>query len=137
MRKPLPIRSRKGNDTGHFRDGRFVPGERADSDRVRPGEVRVAVAHPQSLAYKIDSIQITGTPKHWRVHDLTIGGRSQTIHAGTLAGDAFREDGILRDLRLDTVQTAMDVAMIVEYVGPNPEGEPFEAVTVGLMMTLP
>ena len=35
-RRPLPIRSRKGNDTGHFRDGHFVPGESADDDRVKP-----------------------------------------------------------------------------------------------------
>jgi broad specificity phosphatase PhoE len=39
----------------------------------------------------------------------------------------FGPGGLLEHLKLATLQTAMNFTLIVEYVGPEPEGEVFEA----------
>lgn len=55
----------------------------------------------------------------WIVHDIQIGGRSQFVQAGCLPGDMFGADATESFLHFDTAQTAMDVTLIVEYVGPH------------------
>ena len=66
------------------------------------------------------------------VHDIKVGNRSQfASKRGPAAGTEFGPGGICEHLRLKTCQTAMDLSIIVEYVGPEADGEVFEATLVG------
>lgn len=90
------------------------------------------VVRPQFLAYRVEEIEICGDPGRWLVHDIRVGNRSQRMSATPpLPGSVFRKGGIMSDLRFETCQTGMDLSFDVEYVGPVPEGEVFEAVLVG------
>lgn len=100
--------------------------------RIRPGVIAKVTERPQWCAYRVEEIEIDGDPSRWRVHDIQVGSRPQS--ASTLRpipGERFCKGGIMSELRLETCQTAMDFSLTVEYVGPLPEGEVFEATIVG------
>jgi hypothetical protein len=131
-RAPMPVRSRVG-DFACSVDAKLKNEVTSIKTPNCPPKMIVSVtARPQCVAYRVEDIQITKHPAHWRVHAITCGNVDQTVQQGPLGGVAFDEHGILRNVRLRTLGTAMDFVMHVEYIGPNPEGEPFEAVTVGL-----
>lgn len=46
-------------------------------------------------------------------------------------GREFTPGGACNRLVLETIQTAMDFDLVVEYVGPEADGEVFEMLTVG------
>lgn len=104
--------------------------------RVCAGEVFSVVVRPSWAAYRVEEIEIEGTPSRWRVHDVKVGNRSQC--AGTrrpIPGPRFCKGGILDEVRLDLCQVGMDFTLVVEYVGPLAEGEVFEATLVGVAVT--
>lgn len=51
---------------------------------------------------------------------------------GPAPGTEFGPGGLLEHMKLETLQTAMDFTIVVEYVGPEANGEVFEATVVGL-----
>lgn len=131
-REALPIRSRKGNYCAKHMNALGAEVRDLPNDRCPPGVVVNVNATAQRAAYHIDQLQITGHPEHWRVHDISIGNRSQFVQAsGGVNGIAFGPHGILRDVKLEPMFGAMDLIMLVEYIGPNPEGMPFEAGALG------
>ena len=79
-------------------------------------------------------IVICGEPSRWIVEDILVGNRSQLANKGEIPGEAFALPG--DDLRLDTVQTAMDFKLCVRYVGPVAGGEPFSAYAIGPIASL-
>jgi hypothetical protein len=96
------------------------------------GEIFDVVIRPQCLAFRPEDLAIKGDPSYWMVHDIKVGNRSQFVdRRGPAPGKEFGPGGILEHLRLETVQTAMDLMVRVEYVGPDPEGAVFEATMVG------
>jgi hypothetical protein len=109
--EPLKIKRGKGSD-GHYH-------------RV--------VARPQVIAYRVEDIAIHGDRSRWVVHDIVVGNRSQfAAKRGPAIGTEFGPGGILEHMKLETLQTAMDFTLVVEYVGPEIDGEVFEATVVGL-----
>jgi hypothetical protein len=101
----------------------------------KPFEV---VVRPQFAAFRPEDFAIKGDRSRWLVHDIKVGNRSQFLahHPEPVPGTEFGPNGVLEHLRLETVQTAMDLAICVEYIGPEPEGEVFEATVVGTAFTL-
>lgn len=100
--------------------------------KVVPGKITDVIARPQFLTYRPEDFAIHGDRTRWIVHDIRIGNVSQfAAKRGPAAGTEFGPGGILEHLRLETLGTAMDLVLVVEYVGPDPEGEIFEATVVG------
>jgi hypothetical protein len=127
-REPLPIRSQAGMRATKDREHIKLPSDRCPLDHVV-----TVTAVPQRAFYQIDQLQILGRsyPEHWRVHGITIGNQSQFAQEGAIDGRAFGPDGILRDVKFVPMSAGMELAMLVEYIGPNPEGMPFEAAAFG------
>lgn len=88
------------------------------------------VFRPQSVAYRIDRVEILNDPDRWYVEDITIGNRSQFMQPGGFPGRIFAK-GSESYFHFETAQTAMDIIFYVRYVGPEPEGEVFEALLTG------
>lgn len=101
--------------------------------KIAPGKSVDVIIRPQTIAYRPEDIAIHGDRARWIVHDILIGNRSQFVNKrGPAPGTEFGPGGILEHLKLETAQTAMDIKLVVEYVGPESEGEVFEATMVGL-----
>lgn len=100
--------------------------------KIAPGKTFDVVARPQCVAFRPEDIAIHGVRSHWIVHDILIGSRSQfAAKRGPAPGTEFGPGGILEHMRLETLHTAMDFILVVEYIGPEPDGEVFEATVVG------
>ncbi len=117
-RLPLTLRS----ETTDYQPMKIAPGKSVD-----------VIIRPQTIAYRPEDIAIHGDRARWIVHDILIGNRSQFVNKrGPAPGTEFGPGGILEHLKLETAQTAMDIKLVVEYVGPESDGEVFEATMVGL-----
>jgi len=100
--------------------------------KIARGKPVMVIIRPQTLAFRPEDIAIHGDRARWVVHDIIVGTRSQFANKrGPAPGAEFGPGGILEHLRLETVQTAMDFNLVVEYVGPEDNGEIFEATVVG------
>ena len=100
--------------------------------KIKPGDTHVVIVRPQTLAFRPEDLAIHGDRSRWVVHDIKIGNRSQFVgKRGPAPGTEFGPGGICEHLRLETCQTAMDLAIEVEYIGPEPDGEVFEGTIVG------
>ena len=101
--------------------------------KIRPGDAVEVVVRPQTVAYRVENLSIQGDPSRWLVHDIKVGNRSQFASKhGPTRGTDFGVGGVLEQMKLETLQTAMDFMLVVQYVGPEPDGEVFEAAVVGL-----
>jgi hypothetical protein len=100
---------------------------------TQPGErPTTVIGRPQTPAMRIEEIEIIGHPEHWQVIDIQVGNRSQFPNTGEpIHGRMFAKDGLCRRFATETLQTAMDFAVIVQYVGPDPDGEIFEMLAMG------
>lgn len=100
---------------------------------IKPGEIAQVIEAPQWQSYRVEEIEINGDPSRWRVHDIKVGNVSQAprLLMPPIPGERFRKGGIMSELRLDACQIAMHFVLTVEYVGPEKEGEVFEATLVG------
>lgn len=105
--------------------------------KIKPGKVVSVVARPQSCAFRPEDLAIHGDRSRWVVHDVKVGNRSQFAQKrGPVPGSEFGPGGVCEHLRLETAQTAMDIELVVEYVGPEEDGEVFEATLVGTAIAL-
>jgi hypothetical protein len=101
--------------------------------KIKRGEPMTVIVRPQTIAFRPENLAIQGDPARWVVHDIKVGNRSQfAAHHGPTRGTDFGVGGVLEKMKLETCQTAMDLAVRVEYVGPEPDGEVFEATIVGM-----
>ncbi len=97
--------------------------------KIKPGQRVIVMARPQRVAFRPEMI-IIENGERWTVHDIRIGNRSQFAQSGDVPGIVFAP-GASPFLRLETAQTAMDVAFDVTYCGPEQDGEQFRASVVG------
>ena len=110
--------------------------------RVPPHQPTRVAARTDS-AVDIDGIHISnagtiGGAADWVVNDIEIDGRSQLTHKdlpGVLFGGSIaaakRAKAALSLEGFDPVERNRELALIVTYVGQNPEGVPFFASAVG------
>jgi hypothetical protein len=118
--KRLPLRIR--SETKDHQPMKIVPSD----------EAIMVSARPQWCGFQPEDLSINGDRTRWIVDDIRIGNRSQLLgHAIPIPGAEFGPGGVCASLRLDTVQTAMDVQLWIRYIGPEAEGEVFEATFVG------
>jgi hypothetical protein len=122
QRLPITMRS----EDKYSQPVKIKPGKDID------GRYFNVVARPQIIAFRPEDIAIHGDRSRWVVHDIVVGNRSQfAAKRGPAPGTEFGPGGILEHLRLETLQTAMDFTLMIEYVGPEADGEVFEATVVG------
>ncbi len=93
-------------------------------------------ARPQRVAFRPERVFISaaGTDNgaaDWIVNDIKIGNRSQFSQSGDIPGDMFAAVAIDGFVSFETAQTAMDVVMVVTYIGLNEGGCAFYGSIVG------
>ena len=109
--------------------------------KILPGQRAQICARSQCAMYRVDDIEISEHAERWIVCDIIIGSRSQKACCGNgIAGKHFARDevvngaqlrALMRDLRLEVLHGAMDLALVVEYQGPAADGEVFTAQAIG------
>jgi len=99
--------------------------------KIPPGST-VPVTTRSQRTFRVEDLSIRNA-SHWRVREILVGLVHQGIGAprSGIPGNEFGPGGVLSKLKLETLQLGMDFTLHVEYVGPNPEGEVFEATAVG------
>lgn len=123
--------------------------------KIRPGETAEIIARPQCVAFRPERMFVSNySPEYkvpwwkrplmpwlaipethgaadWIINDISIGNRSQLAQCGSLPGDMFSNLAIDSFVTFDTCQTAMDVKVIVTYIGPIKQGCPFTGAMLG------
>jgi len=106
-------------------------------EKIKPtdpinGKPTTVHARPQTLAMRVEEIEILSDPDHWMIADVLVGTCSQFPQAGPpLPGRLFTPGGTCHHFVTAVIQTAMDFALLVHYVGPEADGRVFEAVAMG------
>ena len=122
--------------------------------RVKPGSSAQITARPQRCEFRPERFFVSDScseykapwwkrlwpwykapfakgASDWIINDIRVGARSQFCQAGDIPADMFRSSAIDSFVTFETAQIAMDVVVVVTYVGPNPEGECFYAAMIG------
>jgi hypothetical protein len=103
---------------------------------ILPSQSAQITARPQRVAFRPERVFISnagtsGGAADWIVNDIKIGNRSQFSQSGDIPGDMFATNAIDGFVSFETAQTAMDVVMVVTYIGTNESGAAFYASIVG------
>jgi hypothetical protein len=103
---------------------------------ILPTQSAQITGRPQVLVFKIGRFVISnagtsGGAADWIVNDIKIGNRSQFVQSGDVPGDLFATNAIDTFVRFEAAQTAMDVVVVVTYIGLNESGAPFFGAMVG------
>ena len=103
---------------------------------ILPTQSAQITGRPQTLVYKIGRFVISnagtaGGAADWIVNDIKIGNVSQFVQSGDVPGDMFATNAIDTFVRFAPAQTAMDVVVVVTYIGLNESGCPFFGAMVG------
>jgi len=103
---------------------------------ILPSQSAQITARPQRVAFRPERVFVSnagtsGGAADWIVNDIKIGNRSQFSQSGDIPGDMFATNAIDGFVSFETAQTAMDVVMVVTYIGTNESGAPFYASIVG------
>ena len=103
---------------------------------ILPTQSAQITGRPQVLVFKIGRFVISnagtaGGSADWIVNDIKIGNRSQFVQSGDVPGDLFAVNAIDTFVRFESAQTAMDVVVVVTYIGLNESGCPFFGAMVG------
>jgi len=131
----IPPRNALIQDPGPGRAGREVL-PMSTGVAILPTQSAQITARPQRVAFRPERVFISaagtsGGAADWVVNDIKIGNRSQFSQSGDVPGDMFATNAIDGFVSFETAQTAMDVVMVVTYIGLNESGVPFFASIVG------
>jgi hypothetical protein len=131
----IPPRNALVQDPGPERAGREVL-PMSTGVAILPTQSAQITARPQRVAFRPERVFISaagtsGGAADWVVNDIKIGNRSQFSQSGDVPGDMFATNAIDGFVSFETAQTAMDVVMVVTYIGLNESGVPFFASIVG------
>jgi hypothetical protein len=131
----IPPRNALVEQAGPDRAGREVL-PMSTGVAILPTQSAQITARPQRVAFRPERVFISaagtsGGAADWVVNDIKIGNRSQFSQSGDVPGDMFATNAIDGFVSFETAQTAMDVVMVVTYIGLNESGVPFFASIVG------
>jgi hypothetical protein len=104
---------------------------------ILPGQSAQITARPQRVAFRPERVFISAASDAtlgaaaWLVNDIKIGNRSQFSQSGSVPGDMFATVAIDSFVSFETAQTAMDVVMVVTYIGSNSDGVSFYGAIIG------
>jgi len=124
-------------------------------ERIPPGKTAAISNRPQRIAFRPERVFVSNARPDYHgpwikrlwpwykppatrgagdflIHDITIGNRSQLCQGGAIPGDMFATEAIDAFVTFETAQTAMEIVMMVEYVGPDPKGCPFYGSIIGM-----
>ena len=111
-------------DSRQLEEGRIPPGVRA--------RVMAAV---QRNGFKPHRLMVGANAAQFMIHDVVINHRSQFVADGQpIPGDVFRPGyygAADTTLSFESLQAGQTATIVVEYVGPDPAGEAFDAVMIG------
>jgi len=132
---PIPPRNALIDAPGPQRAGREVL-PMSTGTEIFPFQSAQITARPQRVAFRPERVFISGSGTEngaadWIVNDIKIGNRSQFSQSGDVPGDMFANNSIDSFISFETAQTAMDVVMVVTYVGPNEGGANFYGAIIG------
>jgi len=131
----VPPRNALVQDPGPNRAGREVL-PMSTGVAILPTQQAQITARPQRVAFRperffISAAGTSGGAADWVVNDIKIGNRSQFSQSGDVPGDMFATNAIDGFVSFETAQTAMDVVVVVTYIGLNESGVPFFGSMVG------
>jgi hypothetical protein len=103
---------------------------------VLPSQSVQIAARPQRDEFKCERVIVSdagtqGGAADWIVNDIRIGNRSQFVQSGDIPGDMFAVNAIDPFVGFETAGPAMDIVLIVTYIGLQEGGCPFFATMVG------
>jgi hypothetical protein len=104
---------------------------------ILPTQSAQITARPQRVAFRPERVFISNASDAtlgaaaFLVNDIKIGNRSQFSQSGSIPGDMFASVAIDSFVSFETAQTAMDIVMVVTYIGANSEGVPFYGAIIG------
>lgn len=121
---------------------------------IRPGQTAQITARPQRVAFRPERFYVSNaSPEYkgpwwkrlspwykaplcngaadWIINDIQIGNRSQFAQAGDVPGDMFSTNAIDSFVSFETAQTAMDIKLVVTYIGPARTGACFYGSMIG------
>jgi hypothetical protein len=103
---------------------------------ILPTQSAQITGRPQCLVYRCTRFMISnagtaGGAADWIVNDIKIGNVSQFVQSGDVPGDLFASNAIDTFVRFAPAQTAMDVVVVVTYIGLNESGAPFFGAMLG------
>jgi hypothetical protein len=121
-------------EPGPERAGREILPMSSGTQVILPNHSASITARPQRVAFRPERVFISENgdgAANWLVNDILIGNRSQFSQAGQIPGDIFATTAIDSFVSFETAQTAMDVVMVITYVGPTSDGQPFYGAIIG------
>ena len=121
-------------EPGPDRAGREILPMSSGTQVILPNHSASITARPQRVAFRPERVFISENgdgAANWLVNDILIGNRSQFSQAGQIPGDIFATTAIDSFVSFETAQTAMDVVMVITYVGPTSDGQPFYGAIIG------
>ena len=103
---------------------------------ILPTQAAQITGRPQVEAYRVDQYKVSnagtaGGAADWIVNNILIGNRSQFVQSGDVPGDLFATNAVGTFVRFDMAQTAMDIVVVVTYIGLNESGCPFFSAMIG------
>ena len=103
---------------------------------ILPTQSAQITGRPQVLVFKCGAFVISnggtsGGAADWIVNDIKIGNRSQFVQSGDVPGDMFATNAVNTFVRFESAQTAMDIVVVVTYIGLNDSGCPFFGAMLG------
>jgi hypothetical protein len=89
--------------------------------QIERGRHFTLTARPQAIAMRPERIAIPDAfADQFLIHNIRVGNRSQLESFGPIAGGVFAVSQLYKkQLTMETIQTAMDFVLDVEYVGPD------------------
>jgi hypothetical protein len=105
--------------------------------KVMPSQLCCITGRVQSDGFWPDHLTISngctpGGAADWIVNDIKIAGRSQFLQPGDLPGDMFATNAADSLIRFEVAKTAMEVEIVVTYIGTNEKGCRFVGAITGM-----
>ena len=108
--------------------------QRLNDQGLQPGQITTCTARPQ-VPMLIERLAIPDRiAADFLILDIGVGGRSQLNNIGPISGELFAVSYKgPSPITFETLQTAMDFVIVVEYIGTKETGESFLCNAIGLV----
>ncbi len=113
---PIGIGQSALSQTQPTKDGQLVL-PMSSSGTIAAATAATITARPQIAAYRPERIVVANSiATAFTLSDIKVGNTSQFVQAGTIPAEAFIQGAFGVEMRMDTVQTAMDFVFQVNNV---------------------
>ena len=109
---------------------------------IRPGQIVRIKGVAENVGFRPERIFISGAtdPLHaaaFNIMDIQVDGKTQFAQEGEIPGDMFACSAIDSFVSFDTVHKGSEFALVVKYIGDNPNGASFFGSVVGTAVVSP